>query len=132
MTGHEMTPEVHHHALTGIAAIGLGSGLSVVGFVLAEVASTEHVPLAYYFATFVGLGLVVSVIKFWTWFEDRQKKELTLSETRMKGELEKVEGRLHEELRDQFTAHNKLDDERHRRIEEMIRSAIPHHQGGEG
>lgn len=109
-----MFPEVNPSLLVMV----VGGGYGIIGVALAEIANAERVPLAYYFATFTGLALVVAVVKFWAWIEDRQKKELTA-----------VEARLTAKLEDQFEAHNRLDDERHRRIEEMIRSAIPGHGG---
>ena len=93
------------------AASSLGMALSIA---LGEVASLEQVPLAYYVATFFCLGGVYSVIRFWTWLEDRQTKQLIALKEEMKKHV--IEA---------FKTHNEMDDLRLKRLEDMIRSAMP-------
>jgi len=104
-----MTPAPIHHQhdfAYSLVAVGWWGAASVM---LGELASAENVPLLYIAAVFVGLGVIVSVIKVWVWVEDRQKKEILASELRM-----------HEAIKDAFKAHNDVEDEWRKRIEQKI------------
>ncbi len=98
----------------------LGGVIAITSVIASEFASMEHIPLAYYAATFGGLALVVSIIKVWSWVSDQWRKEIQLSETRMTGEIRAVETRVNAELRFQFDSFKQLEEERHSRIEQMI------------
>ena len=78
-------------------AAAIVSGLAVVSIAIGDTVATEGMHLGYYVATFTGIGFLASVVKFWVWFEDRQKKEIAASEARMRDHVDTS-----------FKAHNEL------------------------
>lgn len=93
-----------------LAGVAFGGSLGAVFVVVNEVAIMEHAPLTYYLAGAGLLGFVVTVVKVWSWVEDRWKKEIQLCEIR-----------LNTTIKTEFAAFAALEDERHKRLEDMIR-----------
>lgn len=65
--------------------------------------------MPYYMATFVGLSLIVAVIKFWAWVEDRHNSALLAVEERIITMVAKA-----------FADHALFDKERTARLEAKI------------
>ena len=115
------TPIPTGAAVPIVGAIGYGS-IAFAGVIVSNIAAATGLPLPYYAVLVGGVAFIFSIIRFWAWVQDRNKKELNLTERRMRAELVKTEERLTKSMEDHFTAHNALDEERHRRLECMIQA----------
>lgn len=90
--------------------------ISSAGFVGSEIASTEQIPIGYYLATFVGIAFIVSVVRAWTWFDDRQRNRVVVSEQKT---MEAV-GRLFDEHQKIHAQEAEVDRLHRDRVEEKL------------